>query len=409
MTTNDRMMNDRFAAQLRQHLLDNANERPADGQLASVLDAVAVTRQKPSLVARWTWLPGRVGFMPKVALRLAFVAVVLAALLVAGLIIAGGRGGRTTVFEGTWTSTDPGDGSRQTLVVGAGASPTVRYRDDHATGAACLDDEVKVFTAGGDGAIADDRLVVAWPAGGGCGLRTIDMGPGVYAYIKASDQLVDSDGVAWARADDSQPAPTSAPATERAALPAETAVTTPHPTASLPQPCVPAGGRTYTAPIGDVSVTATIPSDATYGWAADSGTLSLMDGCAEAGRIGINVVDVNAVDASSCDGEPFPVSTYADAVAGLGAHRGTGVAAPVDLTIDGHPAVRFDATDLTGCQEGLGLTDGAIIGQSEQGSVYVIDVDGEILTVELNVAEGAPDAEIAEAREIVETLTINKG
>ena len=52
------MMNDRFSAQLRQHLLETADERPADGQLEAIDERVAVTAQRPRLVARLAWFPG---------------------------------------------------------------------------------------------------------------------------------------------------------------------------------------------------------------------------------------------------------------------------------------------------------------------------------------------------------------
>ena len=60
---------DRFSAQLRQHLLDTANERAADGQLPALAAAVARTAQRRTLVPRLAWLPERTWGMPSPALR----------------------------------------------------------------------------------------------------------------------------------------------------------------------------------------------------------------------------------------------------------------------------------------------------------------------------------------------------
>ena len=49
------MTNEQFSGQLRQHLLGTADERVAEGQLASIVGRVAVTSQRPTLVARLPW------------------------------------------------------------------------------------------------------------------------------------------------------------------------------------------------------------------------------------------------------------------------------------------------------------------------------------------------------------------
>jgi hypothetical protein len=210
-------MNDRFAAQLRQHLLDSADERPADGQLASVVGRVATTGQRLPLVARLTQNPDRIGPFPPAALRFGLIAVALTLAAMAGAILAGGASGPSTVFEGTWITIDPADGSGMTLVVGPGRTPAVYFEDGYASGAACVNDAVKRFTARGNGAITDNRLLATFPDGGGCGSTTAGVGGG-YDYIAASDMLVDQDGLAWHRAlgpDRSTSLPaTPAPATD---------------------------------------------------------------------------------------------------------------------------------------------------------------------------------------------------
>ncbi|HET9851708.1 MAG TPA: hypothetical protein VFP56_04290 [Candidatus Limnocylindrales bacterium] len=193
-------MNDRFAAQVRQHLLNTADERPADGQLAAVVARVAATTQRLPLVARLTWMPGRIGPFPALTVRYGLVA---AALLVAALVavlVGGGTATRSTVFEGTWLSIDPLDGSHQTLVIGGGNTPTVHFEDDLATGGACDDDVSKVYTAEGTGEIAGNLLRATFPEGGGCISRRVPMVGFFYRYRSDSDVLLDHDGVTWSRA-----------------------------------------------------------------------------------------------------------------------------------------------------------------------------------------------------------------
>lgn len=95
-------MNDRFSAQLRQHLLEPADQRPAEGQLAALDARVAVTGQRNPLATRLTWFPGRIGPFPSAAVRYGLVALALVVALVAAAVGGGGAGpSRSTVFEGT--------------------------------------------------------------------------------------------------------------------------------------------------------------------------------------------------------------------------------------------------------------------------------------------------------------------
>lgn len=188
-------MNDRFSAQLRQHLLDSADERPAPGQAAAIVDAVARTPQRPVAVLR-------LGSLPATA-RFGLLAAALAGLVLGGTLLAGGGPAPVppTPFEGTWVSVDPGDGSTQTLTVGPGATPGVRFIDDFASGGACANAEVKVFVADGTGTVAGDLLEVSWPNGGGCsGVPAIAMDPGGYDYDEATDSIIDGSGLQWFRA-----------------------------------------------------------------------------------------------------------------------------------------------------------------------------------------------------------------
>src|SRR5690348_11046503 len=122
------MMNDRFASQLRRHLIESADERAADGQLAAVIAAVGATGQRRPLAVRLAGMPGRVGPIPASAFRFALVALALAlAAMGAALLGAGGPVPRSTSFEGTWAVVDPADGSTMKLYVLAGQSPGVRF------------------------------------------------------------------------------------------------------------------------------------------------------------------------------------------------------------------------------------------------------------------------------------------
>jgi len=221
------MMNDRFSIQLRQHLLRTANDRPAEGQLAAVVQAVSGTAQRNPLAARLTWNTARSGPFGSGAVRYGFLVVALAgAGLVAAGLLAGGPS-RPTVFEGTWTSIDPGDGSTQYLVVAAGTSPAVRFVDEFAAGGACQADTVKVFTADGRGTVvAGDRLEVQWPDGGGCGLATVAMRVGTYIYDQATDSAIDGQKLTWSRVVGGLTPPTRAP------VPGPTSIETPTPGAT---------------------------------------------------------------------------------------------------------------------------------------------------------------------------------
>lgn len=405
-------MNDRFSAQLRQYLLESADERPADGQLATVIDRVADTPQRHPVVARLTWLPGRVGPFPSTALRYGLVALALIAATAAAAMLGGGSNTpfRSTVFEGTWTTIDVPDGSTMTLVVGEGTAPAVRFVDELATGGACDLDPVKRFTAYGTGEISGSRLVVEFPDGGGCGLMTVEVA-GAYDYVAGSDTLRDQDDLRWTRADSvadglaTQPPPKQPPGTQ-APLPEPTPNPTPEgPTATFD--CIDlAQGGTYTAPAGPLSVTATVPETPATRWRGWRDGFYLSGGCGDIAPITFFASTGTAVLATSCMPESLEVTSFADAVARLDAPTGDDISDRVDLTIGGHPAVRYDIANLSTCPDGFGLWHGTTLGPGETGSVYVIDVDGVLLAIELNRDGNQTPAELEEAWAIVESLQI---
>lgn len=205
------MMNDRFSVELRQHLLATGDERPGDGRLAAIVDGVAVTGQRHPVLARLPWSPAGSNPFPSAAMRYGVIAAALIIAIVGAALLAGGGFSSRSVFSGTWSSTDPADGSDQTLVIGAGTSPSVHFEDDFATGLACREDAVKVFTADGTGQISDDTLDATFPDGGGCGSTTVEIALHL-VYDRATDSLRDQDGLVWLRVSDGDGPATPSPA-----------------------------------------------------------------------------------------------------------------------------------------------------------------------------------------------------
>lgn len=415
------MMNDRFASGLRQHLVDTANERPADGQLAAVVAAVAATGQRLPVAARLTWMPGRIGPFPATALRLGLVALaLLLAAMGAALLAGGGPGPRSTSFEGTWAVVDPADGSTMKLYVLAGERPSVRFEDLYATGAACRLDTVKVFTADGIGEIKGSRLVVEYPNGGGCGLETTAL-RGSYEYDAAADVLVDADGLVWRRVDQKPVIPAATPRPiDEAPIASDPAGTEPPaetlPAASGAPPSRPPDGAScvdlsnggiYSAPTGELILIATVPGDPEITWRGDTTTFQLGGTCDFGLPITIQAGTPGQFAVNRCMPINSEVSSFADAIGLLDAPSGPDISPRVDLTIDGHPAARYDISNLETC-EAFGLWDGTLLGPGETGSIFVIDVDGLLVAVELNVHGNPTQAQIEEARAIVASIRFER-
>ncbi len=397
-------MNDRFSSQLRQHLLETANERPAEATIAAIGARVATTDQRIPLVARLTLDPGRIGGFPTAALRFVLVAVALGFAIAGAALLAGAARDRSTVFEGSWTTPDLVDGSTQVLFVSSGITPDVKYVDDFSTGGACVDDPAKIFTADGTATVDGSVLHVAFPDGGGCGLQTVEVGPGSYTYNEATDTIVDDLGFRWERVDRVVPSndPTTSP------TPDPTSPPTPDPTPDDGSvgACVDlADGGTYTAPVGPLSATATVPDGNRFGWEGTPGLFYLRISCSD-GEVPISIHPSTATSINSGTCVPHhagEIADFADAVARLSAPKVDDISDPIELTIGGHPAVRFDVTELSGCA-GFGLWNGTTLGEGESGSVYVIDVDGEVVAIEVNRNSDATQAQFDEAGAIVASL-----
>ena len=192
-------MNEKFSLLLRRHILETADERPADGQIETVLRATSRSPQRRSWLVRARWLvdPAAPFENARVRYGAAALALLVVAMMVAILATGGGPAVRRE-FEGRWTATDPSDRSTQTLVVGDGRSPTVHLEDDFSIDCQRRGDPSTVFVADGVGEIQGDRLVVQF-ASVGCQLR---LAPYVveYSYAAATKTLRDDQSIEWIRA-----------------------------------------------------------------------------------------------------------------------------------------------------------------------------------------------------------------
>lgn len=368
-------MNDRFSGQLRQHLIDTANERPADGQLATVLDRVADTGQRRGILARLGGSSWRAGPIPSPMLRHGLVLALVAAGIAATFYAVGGETApiptttvpptepppsASTVFEGTWTAIDPGDDSRLTLVVGEGLNPTVVFRDDRSTGGVCAADEVKVFTADGFGEITGNRLVATFPDGGGCGSQTVDIAPR-YDYVPRADQLVDQDGVIWSRVPGggtpTGPPPSVAPsdAPLPTAFPSIPPATFPAFEVDPSYTCTLSAG-TYGGWFGDVRVDATTPTT----WhGLDDVFHAEEEGCGEGGAVRLEITVASEVYSDICQwlGTGVEAGTPDAGTAAFSEAEPFDVVGPAETELGGYPALRYGLTlpadfDASTCSNG---------------------------------------------------------
>jgi hypothetical protein len=513
-------MTDRFDAQLRQHLLGTANERPADGQVATIVGQVAVTRQRRALPAWLTRRRGPIGPLASDAVRLGFVVLALVLATLAVIVVAGGtQSPASTVFAGTWTTIDVPDGSTMNLYVGEGDTPTVRFEDLFATGTACLNDEVKVYTAVGVGVIDGDHLEATFPNGGGCGLETVSIA-GSYVYDPDADTLIDQDGLVWTRVRGGDGPITTLPPGPSPSLAASTVfegrwtatdpgddstltlivgegvaptvqfqddrstggvcdadevkifradgvgeitgnrllasypdgggcgsklvaiggrydldaesdtlvdqdgvswsrvplgadpLPTLWPIPTQPPPTLHGGctdltnGGTYRGFVGNVTLTAIVPGTPVVPWYGSRAGFEMAGSCVDGSPMAFHAMPTTDVgDDSSCYGGSAPITDFADAIARLDTPRGNDISDRIDLTIDGYPAARYDVVNLSACA-GFGLWGGTILGPGETGSIYVIDVDGTLVEIELNRDGSQTRKELEEAYAIIASLQI---
>ncbi len=391
-------MNDRFAATLRQHLLDTADDHPADGQLAAVIDGVTATSQRHPVAARLTAFPGRALPVPGATLRFGLVAVALvAATVAAAVFVAGGPSGRTP-FEGTWTTTDATDGSTMFLVLGAGSSPAVRFVDELASGPVCAGDDVKVYTADGTGRIVDNRLDTEWPNGGSCGLITEPMPRVSLVYDAASGTLIDNLQKTWVRAQGAV-VPTPGPAKPLASGDGN------DPDCDDIPP-----GATYRFDVGALSLTATVPADTAFEWQGYVDAFEMAERC-DFGDPVLITASIPTVVYAACDTSGgVDVTTPAGVVAQLTGSEAYIASAPTQVTVGGYAATRFEIDPASSsCPHFLPLWENAEIRYGALTVVYVVDVDGIPLGITIQNRRGqAATAQVAEAEGIVATLQIDR-
>jgi hypothetical protein len=406
-------MSDRFTSQLRRHLEMSADTRPADGQLASLMDGVAARPQRHSLPAWLARDPGRVGPFLSTAVRYGLIMVALALALLAGASLAGGSRQPSTVFEGTWITVDPGDGSGMTLVVGPGQTPDVYFEDGFETGLACVNDEVKRFTARGTGTISTDGLVATFPDGGGCGMVTVGI-RGTYEHDAGLDTLTDQDGLLWSRAleapkESEAPAPTTAPeATEplptvvpASATPDATTSANPTVTVVTPGPdpdCIQYDAPgTYSAPVGDLSLTVEMPGSVDQPWIGSRAEFDVGQATCT-GWFVYGWIDAglsSLVDTTACTGERTAVASVAEAVAAIAVADGIDVVEQAEVSIDGYPGMRLaiEVPDVPNdCPEQQIPVLDAVnpVDRGVSIGLYLIDVDGTTLALGL-FGYGGPD------------------
>lgn len=192
------MMHEQFPVQVRRHLVETANEIPADGALDAVLRLTAVKPQQRPWLIRLRWLVSPVAPYGNAVLRYGLVAAALLLALAAVAILAGGSSpGGKTMFEGRWRSIDPPDNSTQTLVVSSGLTPDIHFEDAFSSGCSDNGDTSTLFLADGPGQIKGDRLDVYFPTGG-CVTWQVDSFYISLEYQSATDTLLQGDLV-WHR------------------------------------------------------------------------------------------------------------------------------------------------------------------------------------------------------------------
>lgn len=102
-------------------------------------------------------------------------------------------------FAGTWVSTDPGDGSTQTLKISAGPRPSVVYQDFYARSCDSNGSPSTHWVSAGQGEVDGDFLAIAYHKSG-CGWFTIGGYEDFVVYDPTTDTLSDSEGTPYHRA-----------------------------------------------------------------------------------------------------------------------------------------------------------------------------------------------------------------
>ena len=120
-------------------------------------------------------------------------------LAVAGLLaLVPAASAADTAFAGTWASTDT-DGSRQTLAIGRGSTPSVTYLDFYAQTCDTAGSPSTQFVATGRGSVEGASMWVDF-RNGGCGRHKLGPFGLGFSYDGTGDTLTDDFGITWYRA-----------------------------------------------------------------------------------------------------------------------------------------------------------------------------------------------------------------
>ena len=239
-----------------------------------------------------------------------------------------------------------------------------------------------------------------------------------FTYDPQRDEVQDSVGLVWSRA---AVGPTAPPSNAE-----ETPTASPSPAVGTypPSYCVDlyADGGTYRVPVGNLSMTTTVPA----GWHGLRDQFYLLRSpCTFGGPVQLEASLVSHVYADACDwrGTAVEATTPAAVTAALAAQKGHETIGPTDTTIGAHPASRFELSfpadiDYTQCDDGTswlfpGDPDGHSLDNVDPGTtmtVDVVDLDGLTLVVAARLADEDATADLlAEVDSIVDTLRFGPG
>lgn len=170
-----------------------------------------------------------------------------------------------------------------------------------------------------------------------------------------------------------------------------------------------------------VPITLTVPGG---GWTAFGATEDLAaictDGCEQPDRVGLGFWVVSNLYADACDpsgiADPPIGASVDDLVAGLSGMPRHSATEPRPATIGGHPATYLELTadaDLGDCAlPGFrAWIAGQEIRESPPGEVdrlWLLEVDGVRLMIDLAIPPGAPASDVAELEAVVESLRIGE-
>jgi hypothetical protein len=124
--------------------------------------------------------------------------IAIAAAMLLAVIVSSAATAATSPFSGRWTSTDPGDGSFQVLLISAGSAPSVTFEDYYASSCANHGSPATHWVSAGGGEVDGDTLYVSFHKSG-CGSFSIGAYEDWYTYDAGTDTLTDSFGIVWER------------------------------------------------------------------------------------------------------------------------------------------------------------------------------------------------------------------